>query len=105
MPRQTLERRGIFQRRGQLEGLARTQYEGSGAIQVDVPARSAEPPPPLRAAPAPLPEPELLDEDMPTVDLPLIMPDDVSASAPRRGPPRRPTPPPESARVSMPLPL
>ncbi len=88
-----------------LEGLARTQYEGSGAFKVDVPARSAEPPPPPRAAPAPLPEPELLDEDMPTVDLPLIMPDDVSASAPRRGPPRRPTPPPEPARVSMPLPL
>src|SRR5258708_24089202 len=90
-----------------LEGLARTQYEGSGAFKVDVPARSAEPPPPLapRTVPAPLPEPELLDEDMPTVDLPLIMPDDVSATAPRRGPPRRPTPPPEPARVSMPLPL
>ncbi len=42
---------------------------------------------------------------MPTVDLPLIMPDDVSAPAPRRGPPPRPAPPPEPARVSVPLPL
>ena len=80
-----------------LEGLARTQYEGSGAFKVDLPP----PPPPA----APLPEPELLDEDMPTVDLPLIMPDDVSAPAPRRGPPPRPAPPPEPARVSVPLPL
>jgi len=73
-----------------LEGLARTQYEGSGVFKVDA---------------APPPEPELLDEDMPTVDLPLIMPDDVSAPPPRRGPPPRPAPPPEPARVSMPLPL
>jgi len=82
-----------------LEGLARTQYEGSGAFKVDLP-----PPPPPPSA-APVPEPELLDEDMPTVDLPLIMPDDVSAPAPRRGPPPRPAPPPEPARVSVPLPL
>ncbi|HXI34745.1 MAG TPA: tetratricopeptide repeat protein [Gemmatimonadales bacterium] len=80
-----------------VEGLARTQYEGSGAFKVDLP------PPPAPAAPSP--EPELLDEDMPTVDLPLIMPDDVSTPAPRRGPPPRPSPPPEPARVSMPLPL
>jgi len=76
-----------------LEGLARTHL----------------PPPPPSPAPtaaaAPLPEPELLDEDMPTVDLPLIMPDDVSAPAPRRGPPPRPAPPPEPARASVPLPL
>src|SRR5258706_421730 len=42
---------------------------------------------------------------MPTVDLPLIMPDEVSAPAPRRGPPPRPAPPPEPARASVPLPL
>lgn len=71
-----------------VEGLARTQYEGSGVFKLDVPAP---------------PEPELLDEDMPTVDLPLIMPDDVPA--PRRGPPPRPAPPPEPARVSVPLPM
>jgi len=88
-----------------LEGLARTQYEGSGAFKVDVPALSADAPPaPPPAEPAP-PELELIDDDMPSVDLPLIMPDDVPAPAPRRGPPPRPTPPPEPARTSVPLPM
>jgi tetratricopeptide (TPR) repeat protein len=81
-----------------VEGLARTQYEGSGMFKVDASALSPDAPPPPS-------EPELLDEDMPTVDLPLIMPDDVTAPPPRRGPPPRPAPPPEPARASIPLPL
>ncbi len=84
-----------------VEGLASTQYHASGAFKVDESALSADAPPPV--APAP-PEPELLDDDMPTVDLPLIMPDDVSTPAPRRGPPPRPTPPPAPALMPLPLP-
>ncbi len=56
-----------------IEGLARTQYEGSGVFKADD------------------------DDDMPQVDLPLIMPDDAS-SEPQ--PPRRPTPPRTQAPVA-----
>lgn len=104
-----------------IEGLARTQYEGSGMLKLETPlppiepALEAEPAPepalepvrvtggraPFAAPPAPR-EPEAL-EDLPSVDLPLIMPEDV-AEAPRR---TRTTPPvphaaPQGApRVSM----
>ncbi len=50
------------------------------------------------ATPAPAPAPALFkaddDDDLPQVDLPLIMPDDPSPEPP---PPRRPTPPPARA--------
>jgi len=74
-----------------VEGLARTQYEGSGIFKLDPsasPGRAA-PPPPRRP---PRPEPE--EDELPTVDLPLILPEDV---APRPAPARRPTPPPVPA--------
>jgi len=54
-----------------LEGLARTQYEGSGMFKVD----------------------ESAEEEMPQVDLPLIMPEDVEPP-PRPKPPPPPPPPP-----------
>jgi len=54
-----------------LEGLARTQYEGSGAFNVDEPA----------------------EEEMPQVDLPLILPEDIEPP-PRPKAPRPPPPPP-----------
>ena len=61
----------------EVAGLARTQYEGSGMFKLETP-------PPPAAEPA--------DDGMPQVDLPLIMPDDISSDAP---PPRRtPAPPP-----------
>ncbi|HEV8401163.1 MAG TPA: tetratricopeptide repeat protein [Gemmatimonadales bacterium] len=68
-------------------GLSRTQYEGSGMFKLDTP----EP------ADAPTPLPELTDDAMPQVDLPLIMPDDMpAAEAPPPAPaPRRPPPPPQ----------
>ena len=79
-----------------VEGLARTHYEGSGMFRLDA------------AAPAPGPEPE--DDDLPTVDLPLIMPDDVAPARPPRRPtppapprPPRPPPPPPPPRVSAPV--
>ncbi len=80
----------------EVEGLARTQYE-SGTFTAPAEAEA----PPL--------EPE---DDLPYVDLPLIMPDDVepvAAPAGRRTPtppaPRRsPPPPPQSPRVSAPAP-
>ena len=66
-------------------GLARTQYEGSGMFKLDIPSPEVQPP-----------VPELSDDVMPQVDLPLIMPDDMpAAQAP--SPPRRPTPPPPPA--------
>jgi len=68
-------------------GLARTQYEGSGMFKLDIPSPEVQPP-----------VPELVDEAMPPVDLPLIMPDDMSApQAPAPAPPRRPAPPPPPA--------
>ena len=64
-------------------GLARTQYEGSGMFKLDIPSPEVQPP-----------VPELIDEAMPQVDLPLIMPDDMPAPQvppppPARRPPRR----------------
>ena len=61
-----------------LEGLARTQYEGSGIFRLDEPA----------------------EEEMPQVDLPLILPEDVEPP-PRPKPPPRPPPPP-AAQVPPP---
>jgi tetratricopeptide (TPR) repeat protein len=51
----------------EIEGLARTQYEGSGMFKLDAPS-----PPGGDARGGPD-----LDEALPQVDLPLIMPDDV----------------------------
>ena len=51
----------------EIEGLARTQYEGSGMFNLDAP-------PPAERTPAPE-----LEEGLPEVNLPLIMPDDVPA--------------------------
>jgi len=79
-------------------GLARTQYEGSGMFKLDTP----------ETADASAPLPELIDDAMPQVDLPLIMPDDMPAAeapppapAPRRPPPapQPPPPPPPAAAV------
>src|SRR5438093_2858806 len=55
-----------------LEGLARTQYEGSGMFKVDA---------------------EAVEEEMPQVDLPLILPEDIEPP-PRPKPPPPPPPPP-----------
>ncbi len=77
----------------EIEGLARTQYEGSGMFKLDAPPPTAE-----RDQRAPD-----LDEAMPHVDLPLILPDDETAAplpppapAPLKAaaPPRPPAPPP-----------
>ncbi|PYO91012.1 MAG: hypothetical protein DMD66_00955 [Gemmatimonadetes bacterium] len=90
----------------EIEGLARTQYEGSGMFRLDAPdpARGAESAPDL-------------DEALPQVDLPLIMPDDEIQAPPSRAPQRQhaapppapvppppPPPPPPAARVSAPSP-
>jgi len=72
-------------------GLARTQYEGSGMFKLDIPSPEVRPP-----------VPELVDEVMPQVDLPLIMPDDMAAQAP--APPRRAVPPPAPAPPPPPPP-
>jgi tetratricopeptide (TPR) repeat protein len=69
-----------------IEGLARTQYEGSGMFRLDAP----EGPPPAVDTDAAL-------EVGPAADLPLIMPDDAvpvrrsSAAVPPPPPPRRPS--------------
>ena len=64
----------------EVEGLARTQYEGSGMFKLDAPDPAAS-----------QSDPDL--EELPQVDLPLIMPDDeMRAPAPR--PPTPPMPPP-----------
>lgn len=55
----------------EIEGLARTQYEGSGMFKLDAP-----PPADLAQGPE-------LDEGLPAIDLPLIMPDDKPAAPPR----------------------
>ena len=77
--------------RVEIEGLAQTQYEGSGMFKLDAPSS-----PPQAQEPA--------DETMPQVDLPLIMPDDASAPRARAAaapaalrPPRAPAPPPPPA--------
>ena len=70
----------------EIEGLARTQYEGSGLFKVDD-----------GTAPEVLPV-EAEEGETPTVDLPLIMPEDVveaePPAPPPSPPPRRPTPAP-----------
>lgn len=71
----------------EVEGLARTQYEGSGTFRVDQPL--------LESTATPHLEP-----DGPPVSLPLIMPDDVEpgmAEAPQLAPPPAP---PRASRVS-----
>jgi len=75
--------------RVEIEGLARTQYEGSGMFRLDATA-------PPNAPPAPE-----LEEGLPAVDLPLIMPDDLSAAPPPPPPPPTPPqrPPPPQSRV------
>jgi tetratricopeptide (TPR) repeat protein len=59
----------------EVEGLARTQYEGSGVFKLDTPA------PPENAG-----MPIDLDEQMPQVDLPLLMPDDDAKTPPKPRP-------------------
>jgi len=56
----------------EIEGLARTQYEGSGMFKLDAPTPEDD-----QGAPE-------LDEALPQVDLPLIMPDEVPPPAPPR---------------------
>ncbi|OLC06637.1 MAG: hypothetical protein AUH41_12420 [Gemmatimonadetes bacterium 13_1_40CM_66_11] len=66
----------------EIEGLARTQYEGSGMFKLDAPDPASQGGPDL-------------DESLPQVDLPLIMPDDeMRAPAPKPPPPPAPPPPP-----------
>ncbi len=75
----------------EVEGLARTQYEGSGMFRLDAPA-PADSPSSSGAAE--------LDDSLPQVDLPLIMPDEGTAArqAPL-APPKPPAPPPPPAPV------
>ncbi len=78
----------------EIEGLARTQYEGSGMFKLDAPGPES---------PAGSSSPLDLDESMPQVDLPLIMPDDeIRAPAPK--PPPAPTPPPAPPPAPPPRP-
>jgi tetratricopeptide (TPR) repeat protein len=74
----------------EVEGLARTQYEGSGMFKLDAPA-----PADTGGGISGLD----LDEAMPQVDLPLLMPDD--APTPRSA---RKTPPPPPAPPAPPAP-
>ncbi|HET9383847.1 MAG TPA: hypothetical protein VFO67_01785, partial [Gemmatimonadales bacterium] len=67
----------------EIEGLARTQYEGSGMFRLDAP-----PPSDMTAPPE-------LDEGLPEVNLPLIMPDEDAAKPGAKTPP----PPPRASRV------
>ncbi len=83
----------------EIEGLARTQYEGSGMFKLD----AREP----ADAPAGSAPPLDLDDALPQVDLPLIMPDDeIRAPAPQPppAPVPPPRPPPAAARVPQPPP-
>jgi len=75
----------------EIEGLARTQYEGSGMFKLDAPEPAA--------GSGGLPD---LDESMPQVDLPLIMPDEEIRPAARAAPPRPPQPPPPPAPPAPP---
>src|SRR5439155_606082 len=69
----------------EIEGLARTQYEGSGMFKLDAPEPTGR-----GAGSAPD-----LDEALPQVDLPLIMPDDEIETPASRAPQRpRAAPPP-----------
>ncbi|MBI1966618.1 MAG: hypothetical protein HYS40_01390, partial [Gemmatimonadetes bacterium] len=75
-----------------IEGLARTQYEGSGMFKLKASEEQAPPPP----------APEL-EEAPPSVDLPLIMPEDLEAPVARKTSlPKPPPPAPEPVRVSAP---
>ena len=75
--------------RVEIEGLARTQYEGSGMFRLD-----AAPPTPSSRRDSGQTAPEL-DESLPHVDLPLIMPDEAPArSSAQPPPPPKPPPPP-----------
>ncbi len=79
----------------EIEGLARTQYEGSGMFKLDAPE-------PTGAGPE-------LDESLPQVDLPLIMPDDeMKRPAPPppapRPPPQPPPPPPPAPQAKARVP-
>ena len=78
----------------EVEGLARTQYEGSGMFKLDAPE------------PAQGSSPPELDDSLPQVDLPLIMPDDeLRAPPPVPQPPPPPAPPPPPPPVArMPAP-
>jgi tetratricopeptide (TPR) repeat protein len=85
----------------EIEGLAPTQYEGSGMFQLDN----------LPKPPGDLPEvglPAEVEEDIGPVDLPLIMPDDIKPDdTPRRrapAPPPPPVPPPPPAPPPSPAP-
>jgi len=81
----------------EVEGLARTQYEGGGMFKLDAPE-------PASRGEGGGPD---LDEALPQVDLPLIMPDDEIRPArppappapPPPSPPPPPPPPPPAARV------
>ena len=77
----------------EIEGLARTQYEGSGMFKLDALERPAS-----EGAPD-------LDEALPPVDLPLIMPDEemwAPAHPPPPQPPPPPVPPPPPPRAAAP---
>ena len=85
----------------EIEGLARTQYEGSGMFKLDAPEPTGR-----GAGSAPD-----LDEALPQVDLPLIMPDDEietpasrAPQRPRAAPPPTPVPPPPPPPPPPPLP-
>jgi tetratricopeptide (TPR) repeat protein len=80
----------------EIEGLARTQYEGSGMFKLDSESQATTPP---------------ADEEdgQPQVDLPLIMPDDLPVARAQPGPPPPPQPPappspapPDSPRARVP---
>jgi hypothetical protein len=68
----------------EVEGLARTQYEGSGMFRLDAPA------PADSTSLSGTPE---LEDSLQQVDLPLIMPDDGAAGRQARQPPAPPRPP------------
>jgi tetratricopeptide (TPR) repeat protein len=70
----------------EIEGLARTQYEGSGMFKLDAPSPEGD-----QRAPE-------LDDALPQVDLPLIMPDEAPTPPPPPRPPAPPSPP-RAARV------
>jgi len=77
----------------EIEGLARTQYEGSGMFKLDAPDPAA-----AHGGPD-------LDEALPQVDLPLIMPDDeMRPRAPRPPQPPAPPPPPPPPPLAPPPP-
>ena len=78
-----------------MEGLARTQYEGSGMFKLDAPEPSGG-----RGAGG---GPDL-DEALPQVDLPLIMPDDEIRPARPPAPPAPPAPPPAPPSGPRPAP-